>query len=78
MQLAGQSIINLNIGNPAPFGLYAPDEIFHDIILNIKEAQGYSHHLGIFPARKAVMHYTQQIGIPDVTIDDVFIGNGVS
>lgn len=78
MQLAGQSIINLNIGNPAPFGLYAPDEIVHDIILNIQEAQGYSHHLGIFPARKAVMHYTQQIGIPDVTIDDVFIGNGVS
>ena len=78
MQLAGQSIINLNIGNPAPFGLYEPDEIVHDIILNIQEAQGYSHHLGIFPARKAVMHYTQQIGIPDVTIDDVFIGNGVS
>ena len=71
-------IFNLNIGNPAPFGLYAPDEIVHDIILNIQEAQGYSHHLGIFPARKAVMHYTQQIGIPDVTIDDVFIGNGVS
>lgn len=78
MQLAGQSIINLNIGNPAPFGLYAPDEIVHDIIVNIQDAQGYSHHLGIFPARKAVMHYTQQIGIPDVTIDDVFIGNGVS
>ncbi len=78
MQLAGQSIINLNIGNPAPFGLFAPDEIVQDMILNIQEAQGYSHHLGIFPARKAVMHYTQQIGIPDVTIDDVFIGNGVS
>lgn len=78
MQLSGQSIINLNIGNPAPFGLFAPDEIVHDMIVNIQDAQGYSHHLGIFPARKAVMHYTQQIGIPDVTLDDVFIGNGVS
>lgn len=78
MQLAGHNIINLNIGNPAPFGLFTPDEIVQDMILNIGEAQGYSHHLGIFPARKAIMHYTQQIGIPDVTIDDIFIGNGVS
>lgn len=78
MQLAGANIINLNIGNPAPFGLHVPDEIVQDMILNIQEAQGYSHHLGIFPARKAVMHYTQQIGIPDVSIDDIFIGNGVS
>lgn len=78
MQLAGQNIINLNIGNPAPFGLFTPDEIVQDMILNIGEAQGYSHHLGIFPARKAIMHYTQQIGIPEVTIDDIFIGNGVS
>lgn len=78
MQLAGANIINLNIGNPAPFGLHVPDEIVQDMILNIQEAQGYSHHLGIFPARKSVMHYTQQIGIPDVSIDDIFIGNGVS
>ncbi|MDZ4709691.1 MAG: pyridoxal phosphate-dependent aminotransferase, partial [Saprospiraceae bacterium] len=78
MQLAGQNIINLNIGNPAPFGLFTPDEIVHDMILNIGEAQGYSHHLGIFPARKAIMHYTQKQGIQGVTIDDIFIGNGVS
>lgn len=78
MQMSGQNIINLNIGNPAPFGLYVPDEIVHDMILNIQDAQGYSHHLGIFSARKAVMHYTQELGIPNVTIDDVFIGNGVS
>jgi alanine-synthesizing transaminase len=50
----------------------------HDMILNLRNAQGYSHHLGIFSARKAVMHYTQQIGIPNVSIDDIFIGNGVS
>ncbi len=74
----GQKIINLNIGNPAPFGFDVPDEIMQDMILNLRNAQGYCHHLGIFPARKAVMHYTQQIGIKDVTIEDIFIGNGVS
>lgn len=78
LEALGQKIINLNIGNPAPFGFDVPDEIVHDMILNIRNAQGYSHHLGIFPARKAVMHYTQQIGIPNVKIDDIFIGNGVS
>jgi len=78
LEAMGQKIINLNIGNPAPFGFDVPDEIVQDMILNLRNAQGYSHHLGIFSARKAVMHYTQQIGIRDVTIDDIFIGNGVS
>ncbi len=78
LEAMGQKIINLNIGNPAPFGFDVPDEIVQDMILNLRNAQGYSHHLGIFSARKAIMHYTQQIGIPDVTIDDIFVGNGVS
>lgn len=78
LEALGQKIINLNIGNPAPFGFDVPDEIVHDMILNLRNAQGYSHHLGIFSARKAVVHYCQQIGIKDVTIDDIFIGNGVS
>lgn len=78
LEAMGQKIINLNIGNPAPFGFDVPDEIIYDMIMNIRNAQGYSHHLGIFPARKAIMHYTQQIGIHGVTIDDIFIGNGVS
>lgn len=78
MQNAGIDIINLNIGNTSPFGLHTPDEIMHDVIINLKEAQGYTHHLGIFSARKAVMHYCQQIGIKDITLEDVFIGNGVS
>jgi alanine-synthesizing transaminase len=78
MQNAGIDIINLNIGNPAPFGFNVPDEIVQDMIANIKRAQGYVHHLGIFSARKAVMQYCQQIGIKDVDIEDVFIGNGVS
>ena len=78
LEAMGQKIINLNIGNPAPFGFDVPDEIVHDMIMNIRNAQGYVHHLGIFSARKAIMHYTQQIGIQGVTIDDIFIGNGVS
>ncbi len=78
LEAMGQQIINLNIGNPAPFGFDVPDEIVHDMILNLRNAQGYSHHLGIFSARKAIMHYTQQIGIKDVRMEDIFIGNGVS
>ncbi|MFN8430119.1 MAG: pyridoxal phosphate-dependent aminotransferase [Spirosomataceae bacterium] len=78
LEALGQKIINLNIGNPAPFGFDVPDEIVHDMILNLRNAQGYSHHLGIFSARKAIQHYTQQIGIKDVKFEDIFIGNGVS
>ncbi len=78
LEAMGQKIINLNIGNPAPFGFDVPDEIVHDMILNLRNAQGYSHHLGIFSARKAIQHYTQQIGIKDVQFEDIFVGNGVS
>lgn len=78
LEAMGQKIINLNIGNPAPFGFDVPDEIMSDMILNLRNAQGYSHHLGIFSARKAIMHYTQQIGIKNVNIEDIFVGNGVS
>ncbi len=78
LQMAGHHIIQLNIGNPAPFGLDAPEEIIQDIILNLRKAQGYTHHLGIFPARKAIMQHCQEIGLMDVHIEDILIGNGVS
>jgi alanine-synthesizing transaminase len=78
LEAQGAKIINLNIGNPAPFGFDAPDEIVHDILVNIRNAQGYVDSRGLFSARKAVMHYTQTQGIADVTINDVYIGNGVS
>ncbi len=74
----GYNIIKLNIGNPAPFGLDAPDEIIHDVIINLREAQGYSDSKGIFSARKAIMQYCQQKQIENVGVDDIFIGNGVS
>lgn len=74
----GHRILKLNIGNPAPFGFEAPDEILQDVIHNLPQAQGYSQSKGIFSARKAVMQRTQVQGVPDVEIDDIFLGNGVS
>lgn len=74
----GHRILKLNIGNPAPFGFEAPDEIIQDVILNLVEAQGYSHSKGIFSARKAVMQRCQIQGIANVEIDDIILGNGVS
>jgi len=78
LELQGYKITRLNIGNPAPFGFDAPDEIIHDVIINIRRAQGYTDSKGLFAARKAVMHDCQRKGIPDVQIDDIYIGNGVS
>jgi alanine-synthesizing transaminase len=74
----GFRIIKLNIGNPAAFGFNAPDEILHDMIVNLQNAQGYGDSRGLFAARKAVMHDFQVKGVMDVGIDDIFIGNGVS
>jgi len=74
----GYRILKLNIGNTAPFGLNAPDELFHDVILNLRESQGYCDSKGLFSARKAVMQYYQQRQVSDVGIEDIYIGNGVS
>ncbi len=74
----GHKVFKLNIGNPAPWGFEAPEEILRDVIHNIPASQGYSDSKGIYSARKAVMQYCQQIGIGDVDIDDIYIGNGVS
>ena len=74
----GHRILKLNIGNPAAFGLEAPDEIRHDVIRNLPEAQGYCDAKGIFSARKAVMQHFQERGIGAVDLDDVYLGNGVS
>ena len=78
MEDEGQKIIKLNIGNMAPFGFDAPEEIQQDMIRNLPDSAGYSDSKGIFAARKAVMHYTQQQGIEGVTLDDIYLGNGAS
>ncbi len=78
MEEEGHRIIKLNIGNLAPFGFEVPEEIQLDVIHNLPQAAGYSESKGLFSARKAIMHYTQEKGIKGVTIDDIYIGNGVS
>jgi alanine-synthesizing transaminase len=78
LEASGYKILKLNIGNPAAFGFDAPDEIIHDMIVNIRDAQGYADSRGLFAARKAVMHYTQSLGVKGVEMEDIFIGNGVS
>lgn len=74
----GHRILKLNIGNPAPFGFDAPDEIILDVIYNLRNAQGYTESKGLFAARKAIMQECQTLGIPNVEIDDIYLGNGVS
>ena len=74
----GYKIIKLNIGNPSPFGFDAPDEIVQDMIHNVPESQGYSDSRGLYSGRKAVMQYCQQKNLPNVEIDDIYLGNGVS
>ena len=78
MEEDGHRIIKLNIGNLAPFGFDSPEEIQQDMIRNLPNAAGYSDSRGIFAARKAVMHYTQEQGIQGVTLDDIWLGNGAS
>lgn len=74
----GHKILKLNIGNPAPFGFLAPDDILRDVIHNLPTAQGYSESQGIYSARVAVMQYYQQFGLLNLSVDNIFIGNGVS
>lgn len=74
----GHRILKLNIGNPAPFGFDAPDEIIADVIHNLRAAQGYTASKGLFPARKAIMQECQRLDVPGVEIEDIFLGNGVS
>lgn len=74
----GHKILKLNIGNPAPFGFEAPDDIVKDVIHNLPSSQGYSDSKGIYSARVSVMQYFQQQQILNVSVDDIYIGNGVS
>ena len=74
----GAGILKLNIGNPAPFGFDAPDELIHDVIINLRDAQGYVDSKGLFSARKAVMQHYQTKRVSGVDIDDIYMGNGVS
>ncbi len=74
----GRHILKLNIGNPAPFGFSAPEEVIRDMMQSVRNSQGYSDSRGIFAARKAIMQYCQIKNIPNVTLDGIYTGNGVS
>lgn len=78
MRANGEKILRLNTGNPAEFGFTAPDEVIRDLIMNARDSEGYSDSKGIFSARKAIMQYCQTKNFPNVDIDDIYIGNGVS
>lgn len=78
MQEEGIRILKLNTGNPAPFGFDAPNEIVRDMIVNVRDSEGYSDSKGIFSARKAIEQYCQLKKFPNVTINDIYTGNGVS
>lgn len=78
MEESGMQVLKLNIGNPAPFGFRTPDEVIYDMRRQLTECEGYSPARGLFSARKAIMQYAQLKHIPNVTIDDIYTGNGVS
>mgnify|MGYP002729263822 FL=1 len=78
MEAAGTHILKLNIGNPAPFGFRTPDEVVYDMSQQLPDTEGYSPSKGLFSARKAIMQYAQLKNIPNVSIEDIYTGNGVS
>ena len=78
MEEDGIHILKLNIGNPAPFGFRTPDEVVQDMASQLTDTEGYSDSRGLFAARKAIMQYDQLKGIPNVQMNDIYTGNGVS
>jgi alanine-synthesizing transaminase len=78
LEAEGHQVLKLNIGNPAPFGFAAPEEMLQDVILNLPSAHGYGDSKGLLSARRAVVQYYQGKGVPGVDIEDVYLGNGVS
>lgn len=78
MEQLGMHVLKLNIGNPAPFGFRTPDEVVYDMARQLADCEGYSDSKGLFSARKAIMQYAQIKGLPNVGIEDIYTGNGVS
>lgn len=78
MEAAGMHVMKLNIGNPAPFGFRTPDEVVYDMAQQLTDTEGYSASKGLFSARKAIMQYAQLKNLPNVGVEDIYTGNGVS
>lgn len=78
LEKLGYEIIQLNIGNPGLFGFRTPETMRLAMIENLHGSEAYCHQKGIFPAREAVVMQQQDRGIMGVSVEEVFIGNGVS
>ncbi|MCI8781677.1 MAG: aminotransferase class I/II-fold pyridoxal phosphate-dependent enzyme, partial [Lachnospiraceae bacterium] len=78
MEENGTNVLKLNIGNPAPFGFRTPDEVIYDMQRQLTDCEGYSAAKGLFSARKAIMQYAQLKNIPNLSVEDIYTGNGVS
>src|SRR4029450_11362751 len=78
LEAEGHNVLKLNIGNPAPFGFSAPEEMLQDVILNLPAAHGYGDSKGLLSARRAVVQYYQQKQGYGVDIEDVYLGTGVA
>ena len=78
MEENGTNVLKLNRGNPAPFGFRTPDEVIYDMSRQLTECEGYSNSKGLFSARKAIMQYAQLKKLPNVSVEDIYTGNGVS
>lgn len=78
MITAGEEVLKLNIGNPAPFGFRAPDQLIKVMTDRLTEVEGYSDSKGLMSARVAIVNYCRKKRIPNVTVDDIYTGNGVS
>ena len=78
MERQGMHVLKLNIGNPAPFGFRTPDEVVADMQAQLTSCEGYSSSKGLFSARKAIMQYAQLKHLPNLSVDDIYTGNGVS
>ena len=78
LERLGYEVISLNIGNPGLFGFRTPETMRLAMIENLHSSEPYCHQKGVFPAREAVVMQQQDRGIQGVTVEEVFIGNGVS
>ena len=78
LEAQGRTLVKLNIGNPGAFGFRAPEHLQRAIADHIHDTDPYTHQQGLPEAREAVARFHAARGVPEVTAERVFIGNGVS
>ncbi|MDR2872156.1 MAG: aminotransferase class I/II-fold pyridoxal phosphate-dependent enzyme [Xanthomonadaceae bacterium] len=78
LEMQGQTLIKLNIGNPGKFGFRAPAHMQRAIIDDIDQTDPYTHQQGLPEARETLSALYRKRETPHVDSDRIFIGNGVS